>query len=134
MAAGPKNLFSERSKTLVRRADGIELLSLHPSEMLPTARETLNPGGDPGAFRGWQVLGRLRVEAGAGQRQLLQALEAGVDESDGRVAACFNPRHGIRAVSDGHVLDLVICFECFSILVFEDGEKTEIVTVTRSPE
>ena len=133
MAEGPKDFFSERSKSLFHRADGIELLSLHPSEMRPTVRETLDPGGDPVAFRGWMVLGRLRVE-GTTQQLLLQVLEAGVSESDGRVARCFNPRHGIRATSDGHLFDMVICFECFSILVFEDRTKTEIVTVTGSPE
>ncbi len=135
MAEGPKNFFSARSKALLEGGSTLELLSLHPFERSPTIDETLEPDRDPATFRGWHLLGRLVIKEPAKREQMITALQKGVDESDGNVAACFWPRHGVRAISDdGRVLDLVICFECASILVFEDREKTEIVTVTGSPE
>lgn len=37
------------------------------------------------------------------------------------MAACFDPRHGVRAVHGGHTVDLVICFECLSLKVYRDA-------------
>jgi hypothetical protein len=46
---------------------------------------------------------------------------------------CFNPRHGIRVTQDGITADLLICFECFQIMVYVSGEKEQRVLVTDSP-
>ena len=38
---------------------------------------------------------------------------------------CFNPRHGIRAVSGGKTVDLLICFECRKFEVYENGKLVQ---------
>src|SRR6266511_2767014 len=38
-------------------------------------------------------------------------------------AACFNPRHGLRAEMNGKSVDLVICFECSGLIVYAGKEK-----------
>ena len=48
-------------------------------------------------------------------------------------AACFNPRHGIRATHDGKTVDLVICFECFSLQVFLGDTKAGALTTDSPP-
>jgi hypothetical protein len=54
--------------------------------------------------------------------------------NDGRVAACFNPRHGIRASREGKTIDLVICFECLQVYVYaEEGRQGSFLT-TSSPQ
>jgi hypothetical protein len=39
------------------------------------------------------------------------------------VAACFNPRHGVHLVANGHAYDFVVCFECGGAEVFKDGAE-----------
>lgn len=50
------------------------------------------------------------------------------------VAACFNPRHGLRAVHAGHTVDLVICFECLTLEVFADGAHVQWGDLARTQE
>jgi hypothetical protein len=38
-------------------------------------------------------------------------------------ALCFRPRHGIRAIAETNTIDLLICFECSSIMEFKNGEE-----------
>ena len=54
--------------------------------------------------------------------QLRKALEKGMDENKAAKGACFIPRHGIRLVREKKTYDLVICFQCLQICVYE-GEK-----------
>jgi hypothetical protein len=50
-------------------------------------------------------------------------LKKSVAESKGAAADCFNPRHGIRVIYDGKTNDLVICFQCFQVLVYQNGKE-----------
>jgi hypothetical protein len=40
---------------------------------------------------------------------------------------CFIPRHGVRAIRDDIALDLVICFQCASMAVYESSESESVV-------
>jgi hypothetical protein len=48
-------------------------------------------------------------------------------------AACFNPRHDIRATHEGKTVDLVICYECFSLQVFLGDTKAGALTTDSPP-
>lgn len=96
-------------------ADQFELLSIDPD------RPQERPRDD---FHGWKVLGRSQIKDAETRKKLLSALKKGVGENDGTAAACFDPRHGIRATHEGRTVDLVICFECFQVQ-FYVGEKRE---------
>jgi len=85
-------------------------------------------------FHGYLVLGETSIDDRAEQKKLVDALQRGIAESDGTVAGCFNPRHGIRVVVGDKIYDLVICFECLSALVYEDGTRRQQVLVTKSPQ
>ena len=65
---------------------------------------------------------------GDDKKAILAALRKGVADSDGMVAACFNPRHGIEATYEGKTVELVICFECLSISGWVDGERFSVLT------
>ena len=106
-------------------AEQYELLSLDPSR---------EGHGSPGNFHGWKVLGRTSVADSGTRQRLNEALRAGARTSDGSMAACFIPRHGIRAVRAGKATELVICFECLSAQVYQDGRRTEGFATTGSPE
>lgn len=122
---GPKNDVPEPTMSALQDAEQYLLLSLDPKhhDMPP-----------PDAFHRWGVLGRTTVADPATRKRLNDALRAGARENDGTVAGCFNPRHGIRAVKGEKWVDLVICFECMSVQVYEDGKQTRGFLVTESPQ
>ncbi|KAA5538521.1 hypothetical protein FYK55_27555 [Roseiconus nitratireducens] len=65
---------------------------------------------------------------------LLNAFGAGVAANDGTVAACFNPRHGIRVIHEGNLYEFVICFECYSAKWFKNGVRNHGFLTTGLPQ
>src|SRR5437016_14182158 len=66
---------------------------------------SLDPAGGLGyavnteqVFHGFSILGKAEVIAADDKTTLLRSFAEGVRKSDGTVAACFNPRHGLRSV------------------------------------
>jgi hypothetical protein len=110
---------------LLSRAQELEVLSLDP--------QVLNkPPAD--AYHGWRVLGRTAVRDAGRTRELLDAISKGIQESDGRVAMCFEPRHGIRARAGDATVDLVICFACYQMEAYVNGARVGNAATTSSPQ
>ena len=111
----------EGALAALENPESLELLSLDPGE----------PGGEapPSAFHTYAVLGKTPLE-GADRTRIVQALYDGITDSDGTVAACFEPRHGIRAKGAGHTVDVVICFKCLFARPFIDGKPIEGSPIT----
>lgn len=89
------------------------------------------PDSTESSFHGFDILGKAEINDDREREQLLGALYRGIAESDGRPAVCFAPRHGISATLGDETVDLVICFECFQILVYE--KQQHHVCITDSP-
>jgi hypothetical protein len=123
-AAAEGKLPADVGKAL-EEADRLELYSLDPSK---PAAET-----DKDAFHGYKVLGKTTVKADA-RKDLVAAVLKGVADSDGSMADCFEPRHGVRAVRDGKTYDLVICFHCLQIEAYAGDKKLPTTPTARSPE
>lgn len=107
-------------------ADEVTLYSLEPAG--------LGAEADPaaaGSFHGHKVLGSVTV-SGADRRKLVAALRRGVDDHDGSVAACFIPHHGVRLRTGERTTDLVVCFQCAQVKVYQGREVTSFL-VSRSP-
>jgi hypothetical protein len=119
------NRLPDGVRDVLANADRFELLSLDPGN--GTTRE-------PGHFWGWPVLGSATIEAPDMRAEVLAALEQGIAENEGLVAACFMPRHGIRAARGGAAVDLLVCFECLQVYVYSDGKWVGTVLVMDSPE
>lgn len=115
----------EAVRDVLAHADRFELVSLNPDG---------GPTREEGRYWGWRVLGSTVVGSPTDRQELLAALETGIAENTGWVAACFDPRHGIRASRGGDSLDLVVCFECAQIYIYSDGKRAESVLVSGSPE
>jgi hypothetical protein len=109
---------------ILANADRFELLSLEPSG---------GPTREDGNFWGWRVLGSTVVSPET-RDQLLAALERGIAENTGWRAACFIPRHSVRAASGSSGGDLVVCFECDQVHVYLKGKPSASVLVTGSPQ
>ena len=109
----------------LQHADRYELLSLDPTRM-----RTVPPDN----FHGWRVLGRASINDEATRKKLNDALRAGARENDRMVAACFNPRHGIHLVRGDSAHDLIICFECLQVDVFEHEQWIRGFLTSPSPQ
>ena len=107
----------------MRDADSFELLSLHPE-----------PGRPDAAFHGFAVLGRAPVSDAATRRRLFDALQSGARWNVPLPALCFSPRHGIRATAGGRTVDLVICFECSQVKVWQGDRPAGMFIVSQSPQ
>ena len=98
-------------------AQQVTLVALHP---YPHELE-----GDASLERlnGYGVLGRSELRDAATANQVLALVEQGIEASQGMVAACFNPRHGLTVTTSDAVWDIVICYECLSMQLYRDGER-----------
>ena|ERR1700722_1663745 len=122
-----KNVIPDNVKTILENATEYEVYSLDS-----------DPGeGDKDGFHRWKVLGKTTVTNEKKRTTLLEALSKGVADNKGEAAKCFIPRHGLRATHDGKTVDLVICFQCMQVYVYDDpksDKKTKTFLTTGSPE
>ena len=102
--------------------DAVELLALHPYPHLPQGA----PAGEEDDFHGYRVLGRAALVDAQRVRALVGHVERGIRASDGTVAACFNPRHGLRFEKAGRTIECLICFECTWIHIYGRGGSEDV--------
>lgn len=99
---------------------------------LDGSKYAMAPSTDAGAFHGVPVLGQTSIEDQKKRAELISALYDGINDSDGTVAACFIPRHGIHIVQGQQVVDYVICFECLQVEIYQGNAQSSKLT-TQSP-
>jgi hypothetical protein len=119
------NPVPEAAARALGKADTAELYSLDPDPR----REK-----DGGGFHGWKVLGKTEVKGESARKELLGALRRSADENELGPAACFNPRHGLRLTAGGNTVDLVICFECLQVEVYDGADKAKRFLITAGPQ
>lgn len=109
---------------VLEKAEELELWSLDPGTGQPEAAD---------GFHGWKTLGKTTVKKAEIRKSLVASLQKGIAENEGRVAECFIPRHGLRAIASGKTVDLVICFECLRIEAIV-GDKHHFLRTMGSPQ
>ena len=117
--------LSESSRRILDTSEEFVLLSLQPDP----GRLTTNTAE---MFHDFPVLGRAEIRDRTRRAELLRALYKGIVDSDGAMAICFNPRHGIRAVTGTNWIELVICFQCYRMREYGTGQG-DGATTTKSP-
>lgn len=122
--AGVNEKIPGAAELILKNAETLELISLDPGQPKENAKD---------AFHGWKVLGKTSVKDANARKNLVEAFEDGVRESDGTVARCFSPRHGIRATHEDKTADFVIYFECLRVRVTVNGEDLKDFALTDSP-
>jgi hypothetical protein len=121
----PKPTLPRDAQQALGEAPVLELYSLDP-------RPSKEKPAD--AFHGFMVLGKTTVKADDARKALAAAVIKGVADSDGSVADCFEPRHGVRAAYDGKTYDFVICFHCAQIEVFAGDKQLATTPTAATPE
>jgi hypothetical protein len=75
-----------------------------------------------GLLLGYPILGKVEITDRDQRRAVAAAVIEGT-KYKGSVAACFYPRHAIRAVKAGQVIQVVICFECLRYQSYRGDQK-----------
>jgi hypothetical protein len=114
-----KNEIPSPAKSILENANRLELLSLDPHHRSEDSA---------GYFYGYPVLRTVVVTSPDTRKALVSAFERAVEASDGRVAACFNPRHGLRASKGTNHEDFVICFECAQVVARGDVQGRFLIS------
>jgi hypothetical protein len=106
-----------------------EVLILYSIDFRDVEREGFHKNAR-GHFRGWPVVGKVEIKDPAKRREIVKALRDGIARSDGTVAKCFWPRHGLHVVEGGIAIDYIVCFECYQ-LTEQIGEVLTTRATTR---
>jgi len=123
--------FPNDTRAVFQNSDRFVLLSLDPElGGMPTKLSEQNE------FHGFRILGQTTLTDPEIRDEIRRAYYDGI-AADGFAAACFSPRHGIRAEKEGRQLDLVICFQCSTVRIFTggpgDGENGYRVIIGERP-
>lgn len=81
-----------------------------------------------GEFRGVTVLGQTTLTDRADREAIVDAIAA-ASRGAWDHAACFDPRHGFRAVSAEGTYDFLLCFACGGAQVFLPDGSTKWVLI-----
>ncbi|QDU25676.1 hypothetical protein ETAA8_07460 [Anatilimnocola aggregata] len=120
-------LYPAEVREALEKATSVELLSLNYKIAGVEARKK-HPGE---FFDGLLVLGSVQLKD-AEQKKLVAAFHQSVTNWDGAIG-CFSPRHGIRVKHAGSTYDLVICFECITVVVNKDGKHFATALLKNPP-
>jgi hypothetical protein len=119
-----RNVIPAIAAAILEQADQFELLSLNPDHQQKPAE---------GDFHGYGILGTALIKDIETRKELVSTFKKAVTENQGMVAACFNPRHGIRVARNGKHADFVICFECGQVYVSGDVQGKFLITSSAQP-
>jgi len=122
--ASLESLMPDESLNALRFGTDFELYSLDP------INGDIESNSD--GFQGVTVLGIIQP-AQQDREKLIDALVVGVDENDGSLVTCFEPRHGIRVTYDNKQFDFVICFECHRINSYIDDKDSQTIFTSSTP-
>ncbi|MBM3991405.1 MAG: hypothetical protein FJ298_10430 [Planctomycetes bacterium] len=109
----------------LRECESMEIFAIDPHSAFDGPIE----GAD--RLRGCRVLARAKVELGADRAALACLVAEGLSASDGTVAACFLPRHGVRVETAGKAHEIVVCYECLTLRAWAP-DATECLTIPTS--
>jgi hypothetical protein len=109
----------------LEKAEEFELLSLDPKEPDEKPKD---------GFHGWRVLGKTAVTDAETRKKLVAAFKKGATDSDGTVAACFIPRHGIRVTREKKTVDFVVCFQCLQVKAYAGDAAAGGFLTTAGPQ
>lgn len=114
-----RNEIPAPAKAALEHADHLEVLSLDPAFQVE---------GLKGGFHGFRVLKTVVVTNSEASKKLISAFERAVMENQGVMAACFNPRHGLRASKGDKHEDFVICFECLQVRAYGEANREFLIS------
>jgi hypothetical protein len=130
----PKNRIPAAALHALENDPKLVLYSLDPQRLVFLDSGEVQPlSDDVPKFHGYRILGQTTLASSESQRVVVKTIREGVRNWDGRVNACFEPRHGIRVTDASGTYDFLVCFTCHQIYVFLPGDVRSGVCIRASP-
>lgn len=108
--------LAQATRDFLLAATTFELVAVHPDwSLTPDAM----PEGVTEIMHQHGVLGRAKVEAADERTEMANLIDEAIGSGGNGAAACFNPRHAVSASQGDRRIDILICFECAALQVWE---------------
>lgn len=113
----------EAVRTALAKAAAVELMAINPEG---------GAGKNVDAIDGYAVGTKIALLSASDElAAALKAFDTSLSEGDS-LAKCFNPRHAFRATFEKKVYEILICFECHQVHLFEDGKRVGGLPISKS--
>ncbi len=89
---------------------------------------TIDPAGNEIFVGEWKYLGKFKATGAGARKQIIDALEEGVKKAGKERKDKFAPQYGIRAISGGTTVEMVIDFTSGEIQIFSGKQRATIRT------
>lgn len=122
--AAVNNQIPEAAERALRESPQVVLVSIDPT----FAGELL--GGRK--FHGYRYLGETSLSSPEKRQQVVQTLRQDVSRWNGVHGLCFLPRHALRATSNGTTYDFLVCYECWTLVVYAGDGSLATIGITGS--
>jgi hypothetical protein len=97
----------------------LEVLSLDPDTSPPSHAETESAPAKGPQFHDWRYIERSTSVSERDGRALLSDLRIMLRSRPDYMALCFNPRHALRVATSTGELDVLVCFECGIVEIYD---------------
>ena len=108
--AGCADEFTRKQRKSAKEIEG--LIQRNGTFIVYSLDPHPHEGPPNGGFHGYKVLGEKEITNTEERRDLLTKLAQSIRQNPEEMAACFDPRHGLRFKAPNELIDIVICFEC----------------------
>ena len=94
------------------------VFSLNPEKFIHDNDGTIMPLPESSPkFCGYKILAQTVIESATDRARVVESIVNGIHNWNGRIAACFEPRHGVRVSGKGGTYDFLICFACSRVVI-----------------
>jgi hypothetical protein len=124
-AAFPKNtrtIFEHSDKFILLSLAGMEATLPRPFELTSFILASDTKRLSESMFHNYRILGQTEIKDKDVQKHIRAIYDDGITDT-GFSATCFSPKHGVRAIKNGQILDFVICFHCSYAEVFLNNKE-----------
>jgi len=119
------------TRDFLERAEEFTVFSLDPVpwNWKPKKEQKRTPKSE---FHGYIELGKIHLPRSAERTNLVAAFIEGIANGRG-YSACFEPRHGLRAIQGTNTVELVICYSCKQVYSYSNSRTNRIFHTTARP-
>lgn len=125
----PSKVLAEARRALERA----ETVTVHWLFTSPVDEDIPADVREKPRFHGFPILGSAVVKSKQAGQQVLQSVLTKADPDPESLTGCFDPQHGIEVkLQDGRSIDLVICYYCWQMKIFDGAEEAYVSIGTGS--
>lgn len=110
----------KHARSVLAGADTWTLYALDPHRSYQLKEERRNEPVPP-LFHEFEILDQANISDPKAKKALIKGLAWSIESNLGAAALCFNPRHGISAETASGRADLVICFQCMRMHIYDES-------------